>query len=63
MASNVKAEIKGKNLVITLPMQSPTPSSSGKTMVIATTRGNVKTDLEVKGKPVTIGVNAYFYKD
>lgn len=53
------AEIKGNNLVITLPMQDPRPSSSGKTLVVATTGGNIATTAIVNGKPVTIGVNAY----
>jgi len=41
------------------PSQEPAPSSSGKTLVVATTRGNIQTDAKVNGKPVTIGVNAY----
>ena len=53
------AEIKGNNLVITMPLQAPTPSATGKTLVVATTRGNQKTDAQVNGKPVIIGVNAY----
>ena len=56
----MKAEIdSNNNLVIRIPMQTPTPSSTGKTLVVATTRGNVKTDLTINGKPVTIGLNAY----
>jgi hypothetical protein len=57
----MKVEIKGTDLVITLPMQSPPkPSSSGKTLIVATSAGN-KTldDVLVDGKPVTVGVNAY----
>lgn len=46
-------------LVIRLPLQAPTPSASGKTKVVASTRGNVKTDLLIDDKQVTIGVNAY----
>ncbi len=55
----MNAEIKGNNLVITIPMQEPTPSASGKTLVVATTHGNTVTNATVKGKPVTIGLNAY----
>lgn len=57
--TTVTAEIKDGALVITVPMQKPTLSASGKTLVIATTHGNVPTTLVVDGKPVTIGVNAY----
>jgi hypothetical protein len=39
--------------------QKPTPSASGKTLVVASTRGNAVTDVLVDGKPVTIGLNAY----
>lgn len=56
----MKAEIKGKDLVITIPMNAePKPSASGKSLVVASTSGNVQTDLKVKGKNVTIGLNAY----
>lgn len=37
----------------------PAPSKSGKTRLVATTNGNVKTAAMVAGKPVTIGLNAY----
>lgn len=55
----MQVEIVNGNLVITMPLQTPTPSSSGKTLVVASSRGNVKTSVLVAGKPVTIGVNAY----
>lgn len=58
MALSVKVE--GKELVIRLPLnENPTPSKSGKTSVIASTHGNKVTEIEVNGKPVTVGVNAY----
>ncbi|MGD0662302.1 MAG: hypothetical protein ABSD38_29960 [Syntrophorhabdales bacterium] len=57
MAMNV--EIKGNKLIIEIDLEKPTPSSSGKTLVVASTRGNVTTSVEVDGKPVTIGLNAY----
>ena len=40
-------------------MEKPTPSASGKTLVVAGTRGNAVTTAMVDGKPVTIGLNAY----
>jgi len=52
-------KIENGNLVITLPLQTPTPSASGKTLVVATTKGNIKSDALIDGKPVTVGVNAY----
>lgn len=57
----MKVSIEKKELVIRIPLQKPTPSASGKTLVVASTRGNTKTDVLVDGKPVTIGLNAYIY--
>jgi len=53
------ATIEGNELVIRIPTQPPTPSATGKTLVLASTHGNVKTNVLVQGKPVTIGLNAY----
>ena len=52
-------EIKGNKLCIEIDLEKPTPSSSGKTLVVASTRGNAVTTAEVDGKPITIGLNAY----
>jgi hypothetical protein len=53
------AEVKGNKLIITMEMQEPTRSTSGKTMVVASTHGNIATTAQVKGSPVILGVNAY----
>ena len=53
----MKAEIKDGNLVLTLPIIKAI-SKSGKSNVIATTGGNLITELMHDGKPVVIGVNA-----
>lgn len=58
----MKTEIKDNQLIITIDLQTPTLSASGKTLVVASTRGNVVTDVLVQGKPVTIGLNAYISK-
>jgi hypothetical protein len=58
----ITAKIEGKTLVIMADLEEPTPSKSGKTLVVASTRGNQKTDVMVDGKPVTIGLNAYLPK-
>ena len=50
---------KTNELVLRLPLQKPTPSASGKTLVVASSRGNLTTTATVDGKPVTVGVNAY----
>jgi hypothetical protein len=56
------ASIEGEYLVIKVPLN-PTPvrSATGKTMVVASSHGNKETEVEVQGKPVFVGVNAYIY--
>lgn len=54
--------MKGDNLVITIPTKEEI-SKSGKSIVIASSNGNVTTDLKVKGKLLVVGVNAYIKKD
>lgn len=59
----MEAKIEGKFLVITMPLEEPKPSASGKTLVVASSYGNkVFDNVVVNGKPVTIGVNAYIKK-
>lgn len=53
------ATIEAGQLVIRLPLQTPTRSASGKTLVVASSRGNKLVDAEVDGKKITVGVNAY----
>jgi len=58
----MKAEIKGNNLVITIPCETNNlrPSASGKTLIVASSQGNVTLpDVQVQGKNLTIGLNAY----
>jgi hypothetical protein len=55
----LKVAIKDNKLFIEIDLEKPTPSSSGKTLVVASSHGNTVTTTEVDGKPVTIGLNAY----
>lgn len=55
------AKIEGNELVIRLPLQTPTRSTSGKTLVVASSHGNKTTEAEVDGQKVVVGVNAYIY--
>jgi hypothetical protein len=59
----LKATIEGKELVIRVPLN-PTPvaSASGKTLVVASSHGNQKTEAMVSGQPVIVGVNAYIHR-
>jgi len=58
----MEAKIEDGKLVIVIDLQEPTLSASGKTLVVATTHGNVVTECVVDGKPVVIGLNAYIKK-
>ncbi len=55
----MEVTIKDGKLVIEIDLQEPTPSSSGKTLVVASTHGNMVTNAMINGKPVIIGLNAY----
>lgn len=55
----MEAKIEGDFLVVKLPLQPPTPSSTGKTLVVASSYGNQPTTAVVDGKPLYVGVNAY----
>ena len=57
---NVSTEIKGTKLVITVDLaQKGTPSASGKTSVIGTTRGNAR--ITGPNGEVFLGLNVYQY--
>ena len=58
----MKVEIKGKEMIITVDLQTPAPSASGKTLVVASSHGNQPTTATIDGKPVIIGFNAYIKK-
>lgn len=55
----MKATIKDNTLFIEIDLEKPRPSASGKTLVVATSGGNISTAAQVNGKSVTIGLNAY----
>jgi hypothetical protein len=60
MATRARIEKDGKLLVIEVDIEGPpAPSATGKTLVVASSRGNVATAATVQGQPVTVGVNAY----
>ena len=54
-----KVTIKNNVLIIEIEMQKPAPSASGKTLVVASTHGNIPTTAEIDGKAIVLGVNAY----
>ncbi len=56
---NVTINEKAKTLTIVMPITGPTKSASGKSNVLASTRGNKVVDATFKGQPITVGLNAY----
>ena len=58
----MEVKIENDKLIISIELQKPTPSASGKTLVVATTHGNVTKDCIIDGKPVVVGLNAYIKK-
>lgn len=60
----VSVDEKKGTMTIVVPIQTPTPSASGKTLVIATTSGNrpsgVKYVHDGIPREIVIGLNAYF---
>jgi hypothetical protein len=63
MAEDLTVNREGDVLVIRIPIGKPTPSASGKTLVVASTRGNQKTSVQIDGKDMYLGVNAYVYAE
>lgn len=58
LGTGVTAEVKGSKVILTLDLSgSGTPSTSGKTMVIASTHGNQP--VKVNGKVFKVGVNVF----
>jgi hypothetical protein len=57
----MKAKLQGKNLVIELPLQTPRPSTSGKTEVVASSHGVRRSAVKVNGKTVYVAASAFFY--
>jgi hypothetical protein len=55
----MKTTIKDNVLHIEIPLHAPRPSSSGKTLTVASSNGNKPTTAMIHGQSVIVGVNAY----
>lgn len=59
----MKIAIEDGVLIIEMPVNQPlVPSKTGKSYLVATSNGVVKTDLIVDGKPLKVGVNCFIDK-
>ena len=59
----MKSKIKDGHLLIELPIQKPKTSSTGKTLIIASTHGVKSSAATYKGKQVSIVANAFVYPE
>lgn len=60
MGIKVKVDQKTRKLVIEADIDEVlSPSKSGKTLLLATSNGNLRTDQTYNGEPVTVGLNVY----
>jgi hypothetical protein len=57
----MQVAIEGNDLVVRLPLEEPTPSTSGKTLIVASSHGSHETTATFNGKPIIVGCNAYVY--
>jgi hypothetical protein len=57
----IDIRVEGKKLIITADLEDGQVSASGKTLVVASTRGNLKTTAihPQTGREITLGLNAY----
>jgi hypothetical protein len=55
----IRTEIKGNQLIITADLETPTPSASGKTLVVCSSHGGMVTSAQVDGKPVKVNMTAW----
>lgn len=59
----MEATIKDNKLIVTIPLNDPRPSSSGKTLVVASSSGGKKTGAKVNGQEVSVNITAWIKKD
>jgi hypothetical protein len=55
----METKIKNGVITISLPLQKPKKSGSGKSLVVATSRGKQQTTLTMDGRPVCVVANAF----
>ena len=55
----MKATIKDRKLIVEIDLEDPRPSSTGKTLVVASSGGGQATTAVVNGKPVKVNLSAW----
>jgi hypothetical protein len=56
---DVIVNVAAKTITITLPLEEPHPSSTGKTLIVGGTNGAQKTSATVNGKTVCLTATAW----
>jgi hypothetical protein len=59
----MKVKISADEIIVTIPRQRPKLSASGKSLVIATTRGKQHSGEKIDGKSVFVVANAFVEVD
>lgn len=54
---------RGNVLRIELPLEEPTSSNSGKTMLVASTHGGKTTEVFYKGSRIVVNASAFIYPE
>ncbi len=55
----MKTTIKDNVLHIEIPLHTPRPSSTGKTLTVASSNASKETEARINGQAVVVGINAY----
>ena len=55
----MKVEVKNGRIIISLKLRKPAPSKSGKTLLVASTRGVRRSGVKVTGRWVRVNANAF----
>lgn len=55
----MEAVVKGTKLVVTIDLEAPRLSSTGKTLVVASSGGGKVTTATVDGKPITVNLTGW----
>ena len=57
----MEARIRNGNLIITLPLEQPRPSSSKKTLIVASSHGVRRSTARIDGEIVCVTANAFVF--
>lgn len=58
----LKTELRNGNLILSIPVNDAKDlplSTTGKTLIVASTHGNIPTPVMVNGQPLVVSINAY----